>query len=86
MDWRWIRSWKPHPGKGPWSNLPPWERPGWYFGRGWCRLWTTTPLPPVSNEDEAKYLEELRKYLTEVVLKEIDKRLEELRNREAGLK
>ena len=23
------------PGNGPWSHLPPWERPGWkLFGRG----------------------------------------------------
>jgi hypothetical protein len=78
---------KPYPGFGPWSHMPPPLRPGWWWrGRGWCWwLWYTgsapTPLPPwLSREDEIKYLEELKKYLTEVVLKEIDKRLEELKS------
>jgi hypothetical protein len=78
---------KPYPGFGPWSHMPPLLRPGWWWrGRGWCWwLWYTgsapTPLPPwLSREDEIKYLEELKKYLTEVVLKEIDKRLEELKS------
>ncbi len=26
----------PWPGRGPFSHLPPWERPGWQFGRGAC--------------------------------------------------
>jgi len=30
------------PGNGPWSHLPPWERPGWQLGggrgRGYCWL------------------------------------------------
>ena len=24
------------PGNGPFSHLPPWERPGWLYGRGSC--------------------------------------------------
>ena len=66
---RWC---EPYPGHGPWSHLPPYERPGWWYGRGRGCCW--------SREDEARYLEELKKYITEVVLKEIDKRLEELRS------
>jgi len=84
MGWQWH---KPYPGHGPWSNLPPWEGPGWVlrgWGRGWCWwLWKQAylpmPSPWLSREDEIRYLEELKKYLTEVVLKEIDKRLEELK-------
>jgi len=38
------RWWKPGiwPGFGPFSHLPPWERPGWLFGRGacWAYLWS----------------------------------------------
>ncbi|MET1101797.1 MAG: hypothetical protein ABWW69_04900 [Pyrodictiaceae archaeon] len=35
--WRW--GWRgPWPGNGPWSFLPPWLRPGWHLGRGYCRL------------------------------------------------
>jgi hypothetical protein len=26
----------PWPGRGPFSHLPPWERPGWMSGRGAC--------------------------------------------------
>ena len=26
----------PWPGRGPFSYLPPWQRPGWRFGRGAC--------------------------------------------------
>ena len=35
MGWRW--GWRgPFPGRGPFSYLPPWLRPGWVFGRGAC--------------------------------------------------
>ncbi|WP_448578288.1 DUF5320 domain-containing protein [Thermosphaera sp.] len=73
MGWHWKR---------PWKHIPPWVRPGWYFGKGWC--WKQYGFPPVSDEDEVKYLEELRKYLTEVVLKEIDERLKELKSKQVG--
>ena len=40
MAWRgwgfgypWGGRW---PGRGPFSYLPPWQRPGWLFGRGAC--------------------------------------------------
>ena len=79
--------WGPYPGRGPWSWLPPPLRPGWWWGRGWCWwYWYSVkgaPPPPawpwLSPADEAKYLEELRRYVSETVLKEIDRRLEELR-------
>jgi len=32
--WNWMNPW---PGRGPFSHLPPWQRPGWIFGRGACR-------------------------------------------------
>ncbi|MEM0244898.1 MAG: hypothetical protein QXV93_00915 [Zestosphaera sp.] len=35
--------------------------------------------PWLSKEDEIRYLEELKKYLSDVVLKEIDRRLHELK-------
>jgi len=41
MAWGWRgggRGWAgPWPGRGPFSYLPPWQRPGWLygFGRGW---------------------------------------------------
>ncbi|RLF02533.1 MAG: hypothetical protein DRK00_09905 [Thermoprotei archaeon] len=40
MPWGWgggRRGWAgPWPGRGPFSYLPPWQRPGWLFGRGAC--------------------------------------------------
>jgi len=29
-------SWFIWPGRGPFSYLPPWMRPGWLYGRGAC--------------------------------------------------
>jgi len=40
--WRGRGGWiSPWPGRGPFSYLPPWQRPGWLFGfgRGLGRLW-----------------------------------------------
>ncbi|RLI24506.1 MAG: hypothetical protein DRO52_05440 [Candidatus Hecatellales archaeon] len=34
--WRGRGWWGPWPGRGPFSYLPPWLRPGWLFGRGAC--------------------------------------------------
>jgi len=43
MGWGWRgRGWTgPWPGRGPFSYLPPWQRPGWLFGfgRGFGRGW-----------------------------------------------
>jgi len=41
MAWGWSGRGRggwfgPWPGRGPFSHLPPWERPGWLFGRGAC--------------------------------------------------
>jgi hypothetical protein len=30
------------PGRGPFSHLPPWQRPGWLYGRGAC-WWLLNP-------------------------------------------
>ena len=59
MGWRGRgRGWSgPWPGRGPFSYLPPWQRPGWLYGRGACwwlfapYLQTTVPTavaPPTS--------------------------------------
>ncbi|MEM3693599.1 MAG: hypothetical protein QXI39_06230 [Candidatus Bathyarchaeia archaeon] len=35
--------WSPWPVRGPFSYLPPWQRPGWLFGRGAC-WWLFNPF------------------------------------------
>ena len=82
------------PGRGPFSYLPPWQRPGWLYGRGAC-WWllspyqTTpqapagvTPVPPIApaftKEQESILLEQQVKAL-EAQLDAIKKRLEELK-------
>ncbi|MEL9941129.1 MAG: DUF5320 domain-containing protein [Ignisphaera sp.] len=80
--------WSPYPGKGPWSWLPPPLRPGWWLGRGWCWLlwWPYVtysypwPFPAIPDPElERRYLEEIKRYLSDVVIREIDRRLEVLR-------
>jgi len=69
---------------GPFSYLPPWERPGWSFGRGACwRYWhSAAPFPykaqaPTSKEE----LEALEAYKSELEgeLKGTEARIKELR-------
>jgi hypothetical protein len=77
----------PWPGRGPFSNLPPWERPGWRYGRGACWRYygpcygTAAPLKP---EDETALLSEQKTVIEDQLksmqeaLKKIQERLDEL--------
>jgi len=85
MGW-WGRG--PYPGNGPWSYLPPWERPGWKYGRGWCWWYlgapapgTYAPPPWIDRSSELKYLEDLKNYL-EDFKKQVEARIEELKRSE----
>lgn len=40
----------PWPGQGPFSHLPPWQRPGWLYGPGSC--WWLYQQPPSSTSDQ----------------------------------
>jgi hypothetical protein len=48
------------PGRGPFSDLPPWERPGRLYGRGACYYLYGEPLPtslqPIVTQNEAALL------------------------------
>ena len=45
MGWRRRAYFEEYPGSGPFSHLPPWERPGWaYAGRGHHRWLRANPL------------------------------------------
>jgi hypothetical protein len=81
MGWR-ARGWAgPWPGRGPFSHLPPWERPGWLYGRGAC--WYTygpyREVLPIKAEDEAALLKEQKVLLEEQLkaMQETQKRIQE---------
>lgn len=78
------------PGAGPFSNLPPWERPGWRYGRGAC--WYLYGAPAVAPapaalkaEDEVAMLNEQKNLMEEQLkamqetLAKIQARLEEIK-------
>ena len=94
MGWRgrgWSGQW---PGRGPFSYLPPWQRPGWLYGRGACwhlpfsylvDPYYAAPVPAMKPEDESRMLAEQRTLLEEQVkdlqeaMRRIEVRLEELK-------
>ena len=88
MAWRlagrgrggWYGSW---PGRGPFSDLPPWERPGWIYGRGACWRFLGNPYfeKYPSDKEERSFLETSKKDLEEQ-LKSIEKRISELESKE----
>lgn len=94
MAWRGRGGSGPWPGRGPFSHLPPWERPGWLYGRGAC-WWLSSPYartypypslaPTLKPEEEANILKEQRAFIEEQLkalqetVKKIEARLEELK-------
>ncbi|MGC8816238.1 MAG: hypothetical protein ACP5PX_00230 [Candidatus Hadarchaeum sp.] len=74
------------PGHGPFSYLPPWQRPGWLYGPGAC-WWLYAPRPPamaLTPEEEIDYLKnhmERLKQELELVQERI-KQLEESKSRD----
>ncbi|MCW4007533.1 MAG: DUF5320 domain-containing protein [Candidatus Bathyarchaeota archaeon] len=87
MGWR-GRDWtNPWPGRGPFSHLPPWQRPGWLYGRGacWYLYGPYSATQPLRAEDEAAVLTEQKTMIEEQLkamqetLKKIQERLNELK-------
>ena len=84
----WGRRGSGWPGRGPFNHLPPWQRPGWLYGRGACwrllnpDLQKTVPatsvVPPTLTKEQET--EMLKQHMTalESQLTAIKKRLEEL--------
>ena len=80
------------PGNGPFRNLPPWERPGWLYGRGSC--WSMGYQPGVvpnvqsipSNDlqtlQSQKNLLEIQLSSLQERLNEIEKRLQEIQEQQ----
>lgn len=87
MGWGWYGWWGPWPGHGPFSYLPPWERPGWaLWGRGW-RWWSLyEPYGYPYGYSPTSELKDLEAYksMIEEELKEINRRIDELRRAKQG--
>lgn len=87
--WRGYRGgpWSgPWPGHGPFSYLPPWERPGYYlWGAGTYGAPYYAATPYYDAESERRYLESQRLYLEDLrsriedEIKRIDERLAQLK-------
>ncbi|MGD6850898.1 MAG: hypothetical protein ACQCN6_02425 [Candidatus Bathyarchaeia archaeon] len=76
------------PGNGPFSHLPPWQRPGYLYGRGACYYLYGAPntaLPKLQPEDETALLTQQKTQLEtqlnsmQETLKKIQDRLDELK-------
>jgi len=76
----WAGNW---PGRGPFSHLPPWQRPGWQHGRGTCWYFyeaQNKALQPTQPEDEAALLTH-QKTLIEAQLKAMQESLKKIQDR-----
>jgi Family of unknown function (DUF5320) len=57
-------------GRGPFSHLPPWQRPGHLYGRGACWYMYGGPsiaTVPVNAEDEATLLAQQKNVIEEQI-------------------
>jgi hypothetical protein len=86
------------PGNGPFSHLPPWERPGWLYGRGSCwalGYWgttpgTTTPTPVMPSGGDLAALQRQKEILASQLesvqqsLSSIEERIRELERKDRG--
>lgn len=86
----WVCGWRRSggfgywPGRGPFSYLPPWERPGWLYGPGACWWYFAGPSPvEASPEAELKYLKSYAEQLKRT-LEEVEARIKRLESRGEG--
>jgi hypothetical protein len=70
------------PGNGPYNNLPPWQRPGWLYGRGACHYIYEAQYiaPPAISQDEATSLNE-QKTAVETQIKAMQETLIKIQER-----
>ncbi|MGQ9788076.1 MAG: hypothetical protein ACUVQM_01990 [Candidatus Hadarchaeaceae archaeon] len=73
------------PGRGPFSFLPPWERPGWLYGP-WACWWFHTQRPYRGEATVKEDLEYLKSYAEELklALEEVESKIKSLESRAKG--
>jgi hypothetical protein len=71
-----------YPGNGPFSHLPPWQRPGYLYGRGACRYLYTAPYstPLATPQDETAILND-QKTAVETQIKAMHETLAKIQER-----
>ena len=85
MGWR-ARGWAGnYPGRGPFSHLPPWERPGWRYGRGACWYLYGPYNPPQIPAEEEKTLLSQQATAIEQELKAMQETLKKIQERQKQL-
>jgi Acetylornithine deacetylase/Succinyl-diaminopimelate desuccinylase and related deacylases len=70
-------------GRGPFSNLPPWERPGRLYGRGACYYLYGAPIQPqptIPPQNEAVILTN-QKNVIETQIENLQKALAKIQER-----
>ena len=75
------------PGNGPFRHLPPWERPGWIYGRGSCWYGVNSgvgSIPSATPQRESQILAD-QKGMLEEQLRSIQQRLAQIENRLSDL-
>lgn len=88
MHHNWPNPW---PGRGPYAHLPPWQRPGWLYGRAaCCGHWATykdyPPIPTLLKpEDEIAILTQQKTFVEEQ-LKTMQENLQKIQERIDKLK
>jgi len=77
--WRRSGSFGPWPGRGPFSHLPPWERPGWLYGPGACQ-WLYGASPYIQAPAPSAEADYLKDYMAELKmeLESIEARIKQL--------
>ena len=94
MGWRRGGQSGSWPGRGPFSYLPPWQRPGWLYGRGACwslldpKVQSTIqqaqpatiqpPLVPTFTREQEQEMLDQQEKILKAQLDAISKRLEDL--------
>ena len=68
----------PWPGRGPFSHLPPWWRPGRWYGRGACWSLFGPRFPTQANPNEEMEFLKWQKEALEEELKQVKERLKNL--------